>query len=173
MRLLVLFLAVFLTGAVLFAPAALSQGAALPQAAPQTGQSAAVPAGVSSNSSAEPAGPKSVGTMSEVMLEMIFPTSNELFYVGRDEDKSQKDWNDLRNNMLMLAETANLLMADNRAKDKDQWMKDAILLRDVATKAFKMAKTKDLDGLKALNDEAYEACQSCHVHYRPGYKRRL
>jgi len=116
---------------------------------------------------------RSVGTMSEVMLEMIFPTSNELFYVGRNEDKSQKDWNDLRNNMLMLAETANLLMADNRAKDKDQWMKDAKLLRDVATKAFRMAKVKDLEGLKALNDEAYESCQSCHVHYRPGYKRRL
>ena len=116
---------------------------------------------------------RSVGTMSEVMLEMIFPTSNELFYVGRNEDKTQKDWNDLRNNMLMLAETANLLMADNRAKDKDQWMKDAKLLREVATKAFKMAKTKDLEGLKALNDEAYESCQSCHVDFRRGYKRRL
>lgn len=116
---------------------------------------------------------RSVGTMSEIMLEMIFPTSNELFYVGRNEDKTQKDWNDLRNNMLMLAETANLLMAENRAKDKDQWMKDAKLLREVATKAFKLAKAKDLEGLKALNDEAYESCQSCHVHYRPGYKRRL
>jgi hypothetical protein len=116
---------------------------------------------------------RSVGTMSEIMLDMIFPTSNELFYVGRNEDKTQKDWNDLRNNMLMLAETANLLMADNRAKDKDQWMKDAKLLREVATKAFRMAKVKDLEGMKALNDEAYESCQSCHVHYRPGYKRRL
>ncbi len=107
------------------------------------------------------------------MLEMIFPTSNELFYVGREEDKSQKDWNDLRNNMVILAESANLLMADNRAKDKDQWMKDAKLLRDVATKALRLAKAKDLEALKALNDEAYESCQSCHVHYRPGYKRRL
>jgi cytochrome c556 len=36
-----------------------------------------------------------------------------------------------------------------------------------------MSKAKDLEGMKALNDELYEACQSCHVHYRPGYKRRL
>jgi hypothetical protein len=157
MRLLILLLAAAFT----FAPAALPQ----PQA----------PAATSASSGAadEALGPKSVGTMSEVMLEMIFPTSNELFYVGRNEEKTQKDWNDLRNNMLMLAEIANLLMADNRAKDKDQWMKDAKLLRDVATKAFKMAKVKDLEGLKGLNDEAYESCQSCHVHYRPGYKRRL
>jgi cytochrome c556 len=64
-------------------------------------------------------------------------------------------------------------MADNRAKDKDRWMKDARLLRDVGDKAFKFAKVKDLEGLKALNDELYEACQSCHEHYRPGYRRKL
>jgi len=135
-------------------------------------QSSSAPSGAPTSSEDGP-NLRSVGTMSEIMLEMIFPTSNELFYVGRNEDKSQKDWNDLRNNMLMLAETANLLMAENRAKDKDQWMKDAKLLREVATKAYKLSKAKDLEGLKALNDEAYEACQSCHVHYRPGYKRRL
>jgi hypothetical protein len=131
------------------------------------------PPSSSADSSSEPITAKPVVNMSEFMLEMIFPTSNELFYVGREEDKTQKDWNELRNNMVMLAESANLLMAENRAKDKDQWMKDAKLLRDVATKALKLAKAKDLEGLKALNDEAYESCQSCHVHYRPGYKRRL
>ena len=116
---------------------------------------------------------KSIGTMSEVMVRVIFPTSNEIFYVGRNENKTEKDWEDLRNNALMLAESANLLMADNRAKDKDRWMKDAKLLRDVGDKAFKYAKAKDLEGLKALNDELYEACQSCHEHYRPGYRRKL
>jgi len=116
---------------------------------------------------------KSVGTMSELMLDLIFPTSNEVFYVGRNENKTPKDWNDLRNNALMLAESANLLMAENRAKDQDRWMKDAKLLWEVGNKAFIAAKAKDLDALNALNDELYEACQSCHEHYRPGYRRRL
>ena len=116
---------------------------------------------------------KSVGTMSELMLDFIFPTSNEVFYVGRNENKTPKDWNDLRNNALMLAESANLLMAENRAKDQDRWMKDAKLLWEVGNKAFIAAKAKDLDALNALNDELYEACQSCHEHYRPGYRRRL
>jgi hypothetical protein len=96
-----------------------------------------------------PTGPKSIGTMKELMLNLIFPTSNEIFYVGRNEEKTYKDWTDLQNNALMLGEAANILMADNRAKDKD------------------------LPALKALNDDLYEACQSCHEHYRPGYKRRL
>ena len=120
-----------------------------------------------------PTGPKSIGTMKELMLNMIFPTSNEIFYVGRNEEKTYKDWSDLQNNALMLGEAANILMADNRARDKDRWMKDAKLLWDVGDKAFKLAKAKDLEGLKALNDDLYEACQSCHEHYRPGYKRRL
>jgi cytochrome c556 len=121
----------------------------------------------------ESAGLKSVGTMKEIMVDLIFPTSNEIFYVGRNEQKSPKDWMDLQQNALIVAEAANLLMADNRARDKDRWMKDAKLLQDVGGKAYKMAKAKDLEGLKGLNDALYEACQSCHEHYRPGYKRRL
>lgn len=116
---------------------------------------------------------KSVGTMSELMIDIIFTTSNEIFYVGRNENKTLKDWEDLKNNALMLAESANLLMAENRARDKERWMVDAKLLWEVGNKAFKAAKAKDLEALKALNDELYESCQSCHEHYRPGYRRRL
>ena len=135
-------------------------GAALAQAPP-----APVPA-------AEIPSIKSVGTMKELMVDLIFPTSNEIFYVGRNEKKSEKDWMDLQQNALMLAETANILMAENRARDKDRWMKDAKLLWDVGTKAYRASKAKDLEALKALNDDLYEACQSCHEHYRPGYRRR-
>jgi cytochrome c556 len=116
---------------------------------------------------------KPVGTMKELMLDYIFPTSNEIFYVSRNENKTEKDWVDLRANALMLAESANILMSPERAYDNDQWMREAKLLWDVGDKAFKAAKAKDLPALEALNDELYEACQSCHVSYRPGYKRRL
>lgn len=117
-------------------------------------------------------GPKSIGTMSELMVDMIFPTSNEIFYVGRNEHKSEKDWHDLQSNALMMGEAANILMADNRARDKDRWMKDAKLLWDVGDKAYKAAKARDLEALKALNADLYESCQSCHEHYRAGYRRR-
>jgi hypothetical protein len=121
----------------------------------------------------EPVSPlKSVGTMSELMLDLIYPTSDQIFYVARNEKKTAKDWNDIRQSALMLAEAANLLMAENRARDKDQWMKDAKLLWEAGNKAFILAKMKDEAGMEALNAELYEACQSCHVHYRPGYRRR-
>jgi hypothetical protein len=115
---------------------------------------------------------QSVGTMSELMLDIIYPTSDEIFYVSRDQKKTEKEWIELRNDALTLAESANLLMAGNRARDKDRWMKDARLLWEVGNKAFIAAKAKDLPALEALNAELYEACQSCHEHYRPGYRRR-
>jgi cytochrome c556 len=115
---------------------------------------------------------QSVGTMSELMLDIIYPTSDQIFYVSRDEQKTEKDWIALRRNALILAETANLLMADNRARDKDKWMKDAKLLLDVGNKAYKAAKAKDLAALEGLNAELYESCQACHVDYRPGYRRK-
>jgi len=115
---------------------------------------------------------KSVGTMSELMVDMIYPVSDEIFYVSRVEKKTEKDWTDLRHNALMLGEASNILMADNRARDKDRWMKDARLLWEVGNKSYIAAKAKDLPALEALNPDLYEACQSCHEHYRPGYRRR-
>lgn len=115
---------------------------------------------------------QSVGTMKELMLDIIYPTSDQIFYVGSNETKTEKDWISLRRSSLMLAESANVLMAGNRARDNGQWMKDARLLWEVGNKAYTAAKAKDLPALEALNAELYEACQSCHVHYRPGYRRR-
>jgi hypothetical protein len=111
-------------------------------------------------------------TMKELMVDLIFPTSNELFYVSREEPKTGVDWAKLELNFLMLAESANVLMAPPRARDQGQWMADAKLLLDVGLKAYRFAKAKDYQGLMNLNDELYESCQACHVNYRPGYRRR-
>jgi hypothetical protein len=121
----------------------------------------------------QPAGPQTIGTMKELMLDVIYPTSDQIFYVGRNEKKTQKDWNEIRQSALVLAESANLLMADNRARDKERWMQDANLLWVVGNKAYEAAKIKDEAALEGLNSDLYEACQSCHEHYRPGYRRRL
>lgn len=111
-------------------------------------------------------------TMKELMVDLIFPTSNELFYVSRSEPKDGVEWARLELNFLMLAESATVLMAPPRARDQGQWMADAKLLLDVGLKAYRMAKAKDYQGLVSLNDELYESCQACHVNYRPGYRRR-
>ena len=114
---------------------------------------------------------KPVGTMSQLMVDVIFPSSNAIFYV-REGPQNTKEWMELEFNAFVLGEVANLLMTPQRAYDADVWMKDAKLLLDVGAAAYKAAKARDVKPIQALNDALYEACQSCHEHYRPGYRRR-
>lgn len=115
---------------------------------------------------------QAVGTMSQLMVDIIYPTSDAIFYVNRDPPKTEKDWNVLRGTALTLAESGNLLMMDGRARDQGKWMTDAKLLVDAGAAAFKAAQAKNLDAILALNDQLTAACVTCHRDYRPGYRRR-
>ena len=116
--------------------------------------------------------PKPVVSMSQLMLTVVYPFTDAIFYVEREAPKNESEWLLLESKTLAVAEVGNLLMSPVRAYNQDQWMRDAQLLVDVATKAFKGAKARDLKSIIDLNDELYESCQSCHEHFRPGYKRR-
>jgi hypothetical protein len=71
----------------------------------------------------------------------------------------------------MLAESANLLLMQGRMRDEERWVADVKLLRDAGTAAYKAAKAKDAAALDALNDQLYQSCVQCHLHYRPNYGR--
>ncbi len=115
---------------------------------------------------------QSVGTMSQLMINIIYPTSDAIFYVGRTPPKNDVDWGALQNQALILAESGNLLMMPGRARDQGNWIRDSKLLVDVGAAAFKAAKAKDLDGVLALNDQLNTACITCHQDYRPTYRKR-
>ena len=119
-----------------------------------------------------PPAPKPVGTMSELMIDVIYPTSNAVFYLFRDPLKNEVQWEVFKTQALTLAESANLLMMPARARDQDKWMTDAKLLWDVGTAAYRAAQAKDLDAVNALNDQLNTACVQCHMDYRPAYGRR-
>ena len=116
--------------------------------------------------------PTRVATMSELMVKIIYPTSDAVFYITTRTPKDEIAWNDLQAKTLMLAESGNLLLLPIYARDQDRWMKDAKLMLDAGTAAFKAAKAKDLPALEALNDQLYESCVTCHQHYRANYGRR-
>mgnify|MGYP002151323480 FL=1 len=44
-------------------------------------------------------------------------------------------------------------------------------MRDAGLAAFKAAKAKDVKALDELNDQLYQSCVTCHLHYRPNYGR--
>ncbi len=122
--------------------------------------------------SEEPPAGRPVGSTSELMVNIIYPTSDAIFYIPTRTPKNQMEWNTLRNQAQMLAESANLLMMPGRARDQDRWMKDSKLLLDVGIAAFKAAKAKDVEALTALNDQLYTSCVTCHADYRTNYRRR-
>ena len=113
-------------------------------------------------------------TTKELMLDLIYPASDALFYVDSDDVKTAVEWNRLSERALALSQAAIALTTPGQAwgGNSDQWKADAKLLLDVALKAYRGAKDKNLEAVQALNAELYESCQSCHVHYRPGYRRR-
>jgi hypothetical protein len=115
---------------------------------------------------------RNVGSMSDLMVKIIYPTSDALFYIESRTPKTDAEWNVLEGQALTLAESANLLMMTGRARDKTQWMADAKLMLDAGALAVKAAKTKNVEAIAALSDQLLESCTTCHKHYRPGYGQK-
>ena len=112
---------------------------------------------------------RNVGSMSDLMVKIIYPTSDALFYIESRTPKDEAEWNAFEGQMLMLAESANLLMMPGRARDQKLWMADAKLMLDAGAAAVTAAKAKDVAAIAALSDQLMESCTSCHRHYRKGY----
>lgn len=106
-----------------------------------------------------------VGSMKELMSQIILPTSNAVLYITRQTPEDEEGWKRLQMETLMLAESANLLLMPSRARDQDQWTKDTQLLLDAGRAAYKAALAKDVDGLSELNDALYTSCVQCHEDY--------
>ena len=115
---------------------------------------------------------RNVGSMSDLMVKIIYPTSDAIFYVESRTPTTDAEWTALEGQALMLAETANLLMLPGRARDQKQWMADAKLMLDAGAAAVKAAKTKNVEAVSAVSDQLLESCTSCHKHYRPGYGQK-
>ena len=112
---------------------------------------------------------RNVGSMSDLMVKIIYPASDALFYIETRTPKTDAEWTVLEGQALMVAETANLLMMPGRARDQQQWMADAKLMLDAGAAAVKAAKSKNVEAISALSDQLLESCTSCHKHYRPNY----
>ncbi len=116
--------------------------------------------------------PAPVGTMSQIMTDVIYPTSNDLFYIFREPPKNDVEWNKIKESALTMAEFANLLMGNERAYDDEMWLDDAKLLVIVGQKAYKAAQEHNLQAIVDLNQELNDACVQCHMDYRQRYGRR-
>jgi hypothetical protein len=112
-----------------------------------------------------------VGSMSDLMIRILYPNADAVFYIETRTPSTEAEWGELQAKTLLLAETANLLLMPARMRDDKQWVEDTKLLREAGAAAYKAARAKDVPALTALNDQLYQSCVQCHLHYRPNYGR--
>src|SRR5262245_4181624 len=118
---------------------------------------------------------KPVASVKQLMEASIHPASEVVFEAvgtivsasGVEEiaPKNDEEWENVQNNALILAESGNLLMMGDRAKDKGDWMKMSQALIDAGTIAANAASAKNADALFQAGGQVYEACSQCHTKY--------
>lgn len=113
-----------------------------------------------------------VGSMSELMIRIIYPASDALFYIERDAPKTDVQWNAIRTQALILAESGNLMLLPNRQRDQGDWVKETKVMIDLAATAYRAALAKNMDGILAVNDKLADSCIVCHQQYRANYPKR-
>ncbi len=113
-----------------------------------------------------------VGSMRELMVRIIYPTSDALFYIERDPPKTDVQWNTIRAQALTLAESGNLMLLPNRQRDQGDWVKETKVMIDLAASAYRAALAKDMNGILAIDDKLADSCIVCHQQYRSDYPRR-
>lgn len=119
---------------------------------------------------AQAPGPEPWATTSELMTSMVIPSSNALFNAGLDGDVDDAGWEELRNQALILGESANLLVTPGRAPAEStgnaDWIAASKEMQDAAQMALKAIEEKDLDALTLDGAEAIlNSCSSCHSVY--------
>jgi hypothetical protein len=110
--------------------------------------------------------------MSELMVRIIYPASDALFYIESRTPKTDAEWGALEGQALMLAESGNLMMMPGRARDQKEWMTYSRLMLDAAADALAAAKKHDVDGIVFVGEKLLESCTGCHKAYRKDYGRK-
>ena len=113
-----------------------------------------------------------VATISEIMDAITLPYSDALVYIQRNPPKSDRDWETLQMQALMLAESGNLLMMKDRAKNQGEWMKDSRMLVDAGLAAVRATRAKDIQAVLALNEQIVNSCINCHRKFRSGRREQ-
>ncbi len=108
-----------------------------------------------------------VATLQQLMLDVIHPASNDLLLtIFRGGPADDKEWAAVRRNALTLAESGNSLLMRSRTPQSD-WTKDAKLLSDAGSAAYKAAQAKDTKALAAVAEPLDRSCTTCHQQFRP------
>jgi len=84
------------------------------------------------------------------------------------EPETEEEWLQVRLGAMALAESANLLMMETRARDQGEWIRLSEVLHDAAMEAFAAAESEDPQRVFDLGETVYNSCNGCHQLYWVG-----
>lgn len=115
-----------------------------------------------------------IATIAQIMETTVEPVSNAVFDAAVWENgvqvggpKTADDWKAVQANALMLAETANLLLMNGRAKDQVGWTFRTEAMRDAALEAARAADARSTQAIFNAGTHIYQSCTGCHLQYIP------
>ena len=110
---------------------------------------------------------QATASIRQIMEAMVIPTSDHIFNVGRQAPANDDEWTALLNSAVILAESGNLLLIGDRAKD-DTWVASSRALVEAGTMALKAAEKRNVDGVLEAGNLLIDSCQSCHEKHVQG-----
>jgi len=110
---------------------------------------------------------KAIGSVMELMRAFTIPSSDAIFKAQSETPQDDAGWRTLQTHALILAESGNLLMIGERARDSGTWRKDARALIDASVSAVNAARARNIEQLGQAADAIYNACEGCHKDYLP------
>ena len=115
---------------------------------------------------------QSTPTISDVMVNILYPTADAVFYIETRTPTDEAGWTELQRQVRMLSDAARELTTSRWARGRERWLADAKLLVDASAAAVDAAGRRDVKAMADLNDALYTACVQCHQHFRPNYPQR-
>ena len=113
-----------------------------------------------------------VGTMSDLMVKIIYPASDAIFYITTRTPTTDAEWNELQGKALdgrRVGEPADDAGPRPRPGPVDGRCEADARRRPRGLSGRAGERRRALD---EVNDALYQSCTSCHQHYRPDYGRR-
>jgi hypothetical protein len=163
--------------------AGLALTCALPALAQAPTAAKPAPAKAAAPAAAIPQG-RTLLSVKEVMRHIVNPAAETYWaHSGEIDDEkgandriptTQAEWDISIDTAAQIAESANLLMMDGRARDPNgPWMKYALALNAAGIAGMAAATAHDHDKTNDAGSAMYDACFQCHGRYIPRPKDSL
>ena len=83
------------------------------------------------------------------------------------QPESDEEWEVIWAAGIAIAESANLIMAGERALDQGDWLEMANALYESGLDAARAAQAQDYERVLDAGEQVYNACTACHEQYMP------